>query len=100
MFFGGQAVGEDARNDGEEVMSLALLVAAVIDHGHLQADYSGATPGASGLMRLGRDLMRRAGSARCEFEGGSGKDIQQRAHHLIRGANDLRAGLGQEQGLA
>ena len=43
-------------------MSLALLVMAVIDHGHLQPDYSGATPGSSGLMRLGRDLMRRAGS--------------------------------------
>jgi hypothetical protein len=42
-------------------MSLALLVVAVIDHGHLQADYSGATPHSSGLMRLGRDLMRRAG---------------------------------------
>ena len=42
-------------------MSLALLVVAVIDHGYLQADYSGATPHSSGLMRLGRDLMRRAG---------------------------------------
>jgi hypothetical protein len=42
-------------------MSLALLVIAVIDHGHLQVDYSGATPGSSGLTRLGRDLMRRAG---------------------------------------
>jgi hypothetical protein len=40
-------------------MSLALLVIAVVDHGHLQADYSGATPTTSGLMRLGRDLMRR-----------------------------------------
>ena len=42
-------------------MSLALIVTAVIDHGHLQADYSGATPGGSGLTRLGRDLMRQAG---------------------------------------
>jgi hypothetical protein len=42
-------------------MSLALLVVAVVDHGQLKADYSGATPGSSGLMRLGRDLMRRAG---------------------------------------
>jgi hypothetical protein len=41
-------------------MSLALIVVAVVDHGHLQADYSGATPSTSGLMRLGRDLMRRA----------------------------------------
>jgi len=42
-------------------ISLALLVVAVIDHGHLQADYSGATPHSSGLTRLSRDLMRRAG---------------------------------------
>jgi hypothetical protein len=42
-------------------MSLALLVIAVIDHGNVQTDYSGAAPGSSGLMRLGRDLMRRAG---------------------------------------
>ena len=42
-------------------MSLALIVVAVVDHGHLQADYSGSTPSGSGLMRLGRDLMRRAG---------------------------------------
>jgi hypothetical protein len=43
-------------------MSLALLVFAVIDHGHLQADFSGARPQTSGLMRLGRDLMRRTGT--------------------------------------
>ena len=42
-------------------MSLALLVVAVVNHGHLEADYSGARPGSSGLVRLGRDLMRRAG---------------------------------------
>jgi hypothetical protein len=42
-------------------MSLALLVIAVIDSGHLHADCSGATPTTSGLVRLGRDLMRRAG---------------------------------------
>lgn len=42
-------------------MSLALLVVAVVDHGQVQADYSGATPTSSGLLRLGRDLMRRAG---------------------------------------
>ena len=49
-------------------MSLALLVMAVIDHGHLQADYSGAAPGSSGLMRLGRDLMRRAGGDAVEVD--------------------------------
>jgi len=42
-------------------MSLALLVVAVTDHGYLQTDYSGASPHASGLLRLGRDLLRRAG---------------------------------------
>lgn len=42
-------------------MSLALLVVAVTDHGHLQSDYSGASPHSSGLIRLGRDLLRRAG---------------------------------------
>lgn len=42
-------------------MSLALVVIAVVNHGHLEADYSGSRPGSSGLMRLGRDLMRRAG---------------------------------------
>jgi hypothetical protein len=39
-------------------MSLALLVIAVVDHGHLHADYSGAAPNSSGLLRLGRDLQR------------------------------------------
>lgn len=29
---------------------------------HLQADLSGARPGSSELVRLGRDLMRRAGA--------------------------------------
>ncbi len=42
-------------------MSLALLVVAVVNHGHFEADYSGSRPGSSGLLRLGRDLMRRAG---------------------------------------
>jgi len=39
-------------------MSLALLIVAVVDHGHLHADYSGAAPNSSGLLRLGRDLRR------------------------------------------
>jgi hypothetical protein len=42
-------------------MSLALLVVAVVDHGHMQTDYSGSTPQSWGLLRLGRDIMRRAG---------------------------------------
>jgi hypothetical protein len=42
-------------------MSLALLVVAVVDHGHLQTDYSGSTPQSWGLLRLGRDIMRPAG---------------------------------------
>jgi hypothetical protein len=42
-------------------LSLALLVVAVVDHGHLHNDYSGAAPNTSGLLRLGRDLLRRSG---------------------------------------
>jgi hypothetical protein len=42
-------------------LSLALLVVAVVDHGHLHNDYSGAAPRSSGLLRLGRDLLRRTG---------------------------------------
>jgi hypothetical protein len=41
-------------------ISLALLVVAVIDQGHLRADYSAAAPDSSGLARLGRDLKRHA----------------------------------------
>jgi hypothetical protein len=40
-------------------LSLALLVVAVVDHGHLHADYSGASPHSFGLLRLGRDILRR-----------------------------------------
>jgi hypothetical protein len=40
-------------------LSLALLVVAVVDHGHLRNDYSGAAPNSSGLLRLGRDVLRR-----------------------------------------
>jgi hypothetical protein len=43
-------------------VSLALLIVAVVEHGCLLGgDYSGAAPSSSGLIRLGRDLMRRAG---------------------------------------
>ena len=53
-------------------LSLALLVAAVVDHGHLRNDYSGATPNSSGLLRLGRDLLRRSGGSETgETAGGS-----------------------------
>jgi hypothetical protein len=41
-------------------MSLALLVIAVVEHGHLNGDYSGANPNSSGLLRLGRDLLRQS----------------------------------------
>jgi hypothetical protein len=54
-------------------MSLALVVVAVVDHGHLQTDYSGASPSTSGLMRLGRDLMRLASAS-----------AQGRERHLLR----------------
>ncbi len=39
-------------------MSLALLIVAVVDHGAAPSDLSGASPNTSGLVRLGRDLMR------------------------------------------
>src|ERR1700678_3434742 len=43
-------------------LSLALLVVAVVDHGHMHNDYSGAAPSSSGLLRLGRDVLRRCSS--------------------------------------
>jgi hypothetical protein len=42
-------------------LSLALLIVAVVEFGHLHIDYSGARPGAFGLSRLERDLARRGG---------------------------------------
>jgi hypothetical protein len=47
-------------------LSLALLVVAVVDHGHMHNDYSGAAPNSSGLLRLGRDLLRRSGDETSE----------------------------------
>jgi hypothetical protein len=40
-------------------MSLALLVMAVVEHGHLNAPDTGAGSGSSALLRLGRDFIRR-----------------------------------------
>jgi len=40
-------------------MSLALLVMAVVEHGHLSAPDTGAGSGSSALLRLGRDFIRR-----------------------------------------
>jgi hypothetical protein len=64
-------------------MSLALIVIAVVNHGHLEADYSGARPGATGLTRLGRDLMRRAGGEAAievaEWAGNAGRQRRSRA---------------------
>jgi hypothetical protein len=39
-------------------MSLALLIVAVVDHASAPSDFSGASPNTSGLVRLGRDLLR------------------------------------------
>ena len=41
------------------LLSLALLIIAVVEYGHLHLDPSGARPGAFGLSRLERDLVRR-----------------------------------------
>jgi len=40
------------------LLSLALLITAVWEYGHLHLDHSGARPGAFGLTRLERDLAR------------------------------------------
>lgn len=66
-------------------MSLALLVVAVIDHGHVQVDYSGATPQSSGLMRLGRDLMRRASWDPPAVSNWSSSRNRQVAHYSPKG---------------
>jgi hypothetical protein len=39
--------------------SLALLLIGLLSHEHLLADYAGTVPTSGGLLRLGRDLMRR-----------------------------------------
>jgi hypothetical protein len=44
-------------------MSLALLVVAVVEHGNASIDCSGASPNSSGLVRLGRDLLRQSGGS-------------------------------------
>ncbi len=67
-------------------VSLALLVVGVTSHGHLE-DYSGASPGSWGLMRLGRDLMRVAGAdmATPEEQIPSGNQrVVHREGHLVR----------------
>ena len=42
-------------------LSLALLIIAVVEFGHLYIDHSGARAGTSGFTRLERDLARRRG---------------------------------------
>jgi hypothetical protein len=42
-------------------LSLALLIIGVIDQGHLRSDFAGTRPTTSGLIRLGRDFVRRFG---------------------------------------
>src|SRR5258708_17183006 len=39
--------------------SLALLLVGLLNSEHLLADYAGTAAQSSGLLRLGRDLMRR-----------------------------------------
>jgi hypothetical protein len=40
-------------------LSLAWLIIAVMVHGHMQTDFTGTCPQSSGLMRLGRDFVRK-----------------------------------------
>jgi hypothetical protein len=46
-------------------LSLALLIIATVEYGHLHSDPAGARPGAFGLTRLERDLSRRGIAAPC-----------------------------------
>jgi hypothetical protein len=43
-------------------MSIVLLVVATANYGHYRVDYAGTTPTSLGLIRLGRDITRRASS--------------------------------------
>jgi hypothetical protein len=49
--------------------SLALLLIGLLNSEHLLADHAGTAPSSAGLLRLGRDLMRRT----------SGSEAAQRA---------------------
>lgn len=54
----------------------AAVLMTSIRQGHLQTDYSGSTPQSWGQLRLGRNIMRRAGyefdATRVESAGGGG----------------------------
>ncbi len=41
-------------------MSLILLVVTTLNYGHGRMDYAGTAPSSLGLIRLGRDISRRA----------------------------------------
>jgi hypothetical protein len=43
--------------------SLALLLIGLLNSEHLLADHAGTYPQSAGLLRLGRDLMRRTGGS-------------------------------------
>lgn len=38
---------------------LAWLIIGVMAHGHMQTDFTGTSPQSSGLVRLGRDFVRK-----------------------------------------
>jgi hypothetical protein len=40
-------------------LSLAWLIIGVVVHGHMQTDFTGTCPQSSGLIRLGRDFVRK-----------------------------------------
>jgi hypothetical protein len=40
-------------------ISLALLVIAVVEHGHLSIPDAGTNPSSSALLRIGREFIRR-----------------------------------------
>ena len=43
--------------------SLALLLTGLLNSEHLLANHAGTVPQSAGLLRLGRDLMRRTGGS-------------------------------------
>jgi hypothetical protein len=59
--------------------SLALLLVGLLGSGHLLADYAGTAPQSSGLLRLGRDLMRRTSGS--EGAEGAAPIITLAVHH-------------------
>ena len=57
--------------------SLALLLVGLLNSEHLLADHAGTAPQSAGLLRLGRDLMRRTSGSETEKAEERGERRQQ-----------------------